>query len=579
MDEVSSRYEMSNSKPIISVKDLSVSFGRTKVVDGVGFDLKPGQTLGIVGESGSGKSMTALSLLRLLPEAATMDAAGIIFYRDGEAIDWSTLSESEMRSFRGKHIGLVFQEPFSALNPTMRCGTQIKEAVDIHLKLSAKEARKYILGLLQRVGIHDPERIYSSYPHQLSGGQMQRVLIALAVSCKPDILIADEPTTALDVTVQKNVLKLFKDLQNEYGCALIFISHDLGVIKEIADDVLVMKDGQIVEKGRVEEIFNSPKEAYTKGLIACRPPLEKKLNKLPTVTGYLDGDPADIKEISLDEQKARLDLLLAQETILRSQGLTVRYPGDKTWWGGVRSYTEAVAPIDIKIFPGETLGLVGESGSGKSSLGRAILKLNPYAQGEIYFNGQRIDDLTPGQMRPLRKKIQIIFQDPYSTLNPKMKVGKAIQEVLYVHGIGGSRSERRDRAVELLEKCGMKADHYERYPHEFSGGQRQRISIARTLAVSPEFIVCDESVSALDVSVQAQILNLLKDLQEEMNLTYLFISHDLSVVKHMSDRIMVMKEGQIVEEGTPEDIFSSPQTDYTRELIRSIPGYKDFFVR
>jgi peptide/nickel transport system ATP-binding protein len=466
----------------------------------------------------------------------------------------------------------------------MKCGKQIKEGIDIHLSMTSAAAFQYIFSILEKVGIKDAERVCNSYPHELSGGQLQRVLIAMSVACHPRIIIADEPTTALDVTVQKSVLQLFRDLKEEFNSSLIFISHDLGVISEIADRVVVMYKGRVMEEGLVSEVFKNPKHPYTRGLLECRPLLNRNVERLPVIEDFMsvkqkgDNDWEVIsKEVGevpevIRKKQAITELSHDPGTILSIKELVVRYPKERSFFSGVKSWTEAVSRVSFDIRKGEILGLVGESGSGKSSLGKAILNLTEIAEGEVFYKDKPIHGLSAKEMRPYRKMLQIIFQDPYSTLNPKMKIGNAITEVLKVHNYKG---DVKERAIELMEKVGLQADYYSRYPFQFSGGQRQRISIARTLAVEPEFIVCDESVSALDVSVQAQILNLLKDLQDEMGLSYLFISHDLSVVKHMSDRIIVMKEGDIVEIGTPDDIYKSPKSEYTRTLIDAIPGQSE----
>lgn len=564
-------------QPILQVENLSVAFGENQVVSEVSFELHSNEVLGIVGESGSGKSVTCLSILKLLPESGRNPSGKITFQDSESKKTWhiDRLSEDEMRHVRGKRISLIFQEPFSALNPIMKCGAQIKEAVDLHLDLQKDAATEYIKGLLQKVGIQEVDRVYNSYPHELSGGQLQRIMIAMAVSCHPDIIIADEPTTALDVTIQKGVLNLFKDLQKEYNCSIIFISHDLGVISEIADRVMVMQKGKVVESGPIDEVFHQPKQAYTQGLIACRPPQDFRIHRLPTVQDYLTGriymDRTRYQKISPIDFQNRIKNVEQSEVIIQTTELQVNYPVKTNFWGKVTESHQAVKPLNLTIHKGETLGVVGESGSGKSSLGKALLNLNPHASGSVLYRGSDIYQLPDSQMRELRKKIQIIFQDPYSTLNPKMKIGHAIKEVLDVHGIGLAK-ERKEKVLELLCICGLESDHYDRYPHEFSGGQRQRISIARTLAVDPEFIVCDESVSALDVSVQAQILNLLKDLQEERDLTYLFISHDLSVIRHMSDHVLVMNDGVVVEQKDAETIFNKPEHSYTQHLFKSIPG-------
>ncbi|MDX1685244.1 MAG: ABC transporter ATP-binding protein [Saprospiraceae bacterium] len=566
---------------ILQVDGLTTSFKDIPAVDDLSFKLKKGETLGIVGESGSGKSVTALSIMGLIRSPGSIEKGRISFNNSGEWQDLTTLGEKEMTKYRGKHIGLIFQEPFSAFNPSYTCGSQIRESLDLHTSMPRKEAIQEVHSILERVGIKDPVRIYRSYPHELSGGQLQRALIAMAIICKPDVIIADEPTTALDVTVQKNVLGLFREIVSELNASMIFISHDLGVISEVADQVLVMYRGRKMEYGSTATIFNDPQSPYTKGLLECRPRLDRSLNRLPVIADFMDVEELGghdwrvIERTASREERQSLqevrtsENVNGSETLLEVERLTVRYPIERNIWGSVRKYLDAVDSVSFDIKRGETVGLVGESGSGKSSIGKALIRLTDFVEGSILYEGRDILPLSQKSMRPLRKKIQMIFQDPYSTLNPRMKIGTAIAEVLKVHGYKGNVQKR---VKELLERVGLTPEVYGRYPHEFSGGQRQRISIARTLAVEPEFIICDESVSALDVSVQAQILNLLKELQADMGLSYLFISHDLSVVKHMSDRILVLKDGKIVEEGEPEKIYISPQHDYTKGLIDAIPG-------
>jgi len=467
---------------------------------------------------------------------------------------------------------MIFQESMSALNPVMRCGEQVAEAIRLHLSKDQSAAKKNVLELFEKVQLPDPERIYSDYPHELSGGQMQRVMIAMAISCSPDLLIADEPTTALDVTVQKSILKLIADLKTKSNSAVLFITHDLGVVAEVADRIAVMYLGKIVEEGPVEQIFKSPKHPYTKSLLACRPPLDRKVRRLPTVADFINADSQYEEEIwdvsSLNKRRAFLEL---QENLLEVQNLGVRFVGKKNWYGKPLDYIEAVKDVSFVLKKGETLGLVGESGSGKTTLSHAILKLTSAYKGKVIFEGKNILELDAEELRLWRKGFQIIFQDPASALNPRMTVGRAIVEPMSVHGIYNSKAERVESALSLLEKVGLKKEHFDRYPHEFSGGQKQRICIARALALKPKFIICDESVSALDVSVQAQVLNLLLDLQEEFELTYIFISHDLSVVQMMSDRILVMNNGEVVEEGYPEDILNAPREPYTQRLIDAIP--------
>ena len=561
---------------ILKVDNLKVYFhdqGKVvKAVDGVSFELKQGKNLGIVGESGSGKSITSLSIIGLLPsKKAVIEAGEIIYCADDRCIQLNGLDEAAYTKYRGNKISMIFQEPMTSLNPSMKCGKQVAEALLLHRTRDKREAKQITIDLFERVKLPEPERIYNSYPHQLSGGQIQRVMIAMAISCNPDILIADEPTTALDVTVQKEVIALLKEIQKEYNMSIIFISHDLGVIKEISDDVAVMYKGKIVEYGTVDQIFNHAEHPYTKGLIACRPPLYYKLDRLPTISDFIDNKNMNLS--SYVEQH-KIDYLAKEnitESILEVKNLSTWYPKKKNWLGKVQMYTKALNDVSFRVGNGECLGLVGESGCGKSTLSKTIMRLvNPTA-GEVIFKGDNILNYKTAKLRELRKSLQIIFQDPYSSLNPRLTVGYSISEPMKVHGIYSDKKQRKEKTIELMETVGLQSDHYSRYPHEFSGGQRQRIVIARTLAVEPEFIICDECVSALDVSVQAQIINLLIDLQDKLGLSYIFISHDMAIVQFISDRIMVMKEGKIIEEGMAESIIQSPEQEYTRRLIEAIP--------
>ena len=563
-------------KPLLQIEDLVTEFrsdGAYKpAVKGVSFFVGRGETVGVVGESGSGKSVTSLSIMRLIQEPPGRISNGRILFHDsnGDPTDLLSLPRGRMRNYRGNKIGMIFQEPMTSLNPVFTCGDQVMEALLEHRTKNKKEAKRLTLELFEKVKLPRPEAIFKSYPHQISGGQKQRVMIAMAISCKPDLLIADEPTTALDVTVQKTILDLIKELQEEMGMGVIFITHDLGVVADIADKVVVMYRGEVVETGDTEAIFNSPEHPYTKGLLACRPPLDHRVTKLPTVKDFLDGVEEDRRE-DPSRREAHIRALCAQDSMIRVRDLRTWFPANKSFWGKPLDWVKAVDGVSFDVFPGETLGLVGESGCGKTTLGRTILQLQDAHSGSVTYAGRELIGLSKAEMRPLRKDLQIIFQDPYSSLNPRMTIGKAIQEPMEVHGLHGRRS-RKDKVIELLEKVGLNAEHYQRYPHEFSGGQRQRIGIARALAVEPRFIVCDESVSALDVSVQAQVLNLLNDLKHEFGLTYIFISHDLSVVKHMSDRMIVMNNGLIEEYGDAEKIYADPVSEYTRELIEAIPG-------
>ena len=549
---------------ILEVNNLKISFssdeGENTVVHEISFQLNKGEILGIVGESGSGKSVTSLSVMRLIQSPGKIDG-GEIFLRTKNNVEQNLLaiSEKEMQKVRGNEVAMIFQEPMTSLNPVFTCGAQVIEAILLHKKISKSEARKQVLALFEKVLLPDPNRIYKSYPHQLSGGQKQRVMIAMAMSCNPSILIADEPTTALDVTVQAAILQLMKRLQREENASIVFITHDLGVIAEIADRVAVMYRGKIVETGTVNEIFSSPKHPYTKSLLACRPPLQKRLKRLPVVSDFMSEDangnliekkysPSDI-EIAELEWKKLSEEKIQKPPVLQLKNVCKYYPVKHGIFSFSKEVVKAVDDISFDVHPGETLGLVGESGCGKTTLGRTILQLIRPTSGEIIFEGKNLAPLAEKELRPIRKNLQIIFQDPYSSLNPRMTIGDAIMEPMKVHHLHGNNSSRKEKTIELLSKVQMKPEHFNRYPHEFSGGQRQRICIARALALEPRFIICDESVSALDVSVQAQVLNLLKDLQKDFGLTYIFISHDLSVVKFMSDRMVVMNKGRIEEMG------------------------------
>ena len=559
-----------------------------KAVDGLDLELKRGETLGIVGESGSGKSVSSLSIMRLIERPGKIEEGSIHYFnKDDSSIDLLQLSEKEMQSYRGSKIAMIFQEPMSSLNPSYKCGNQITEAIRLHLKLDKADAKTKTLELFNKVKLPEPERIFNAYPHQLSGGQLQRVMIAMALSCGPDIIIADEPTTALDVTVQKSIIQLLKDFSKEDGTSVIFISHDLGVISEIADRVIVMYKGKVMERGSIQDMFEKPQHPYTKSLLACRPPLDLKLDRLPVVSDFMEviesGDSIEIKEIvnGFDESAHILNdafilnrntTIQAQKPLLSVQQLNTWYPKKKNFFGKPVAFLKAVNDVSFDVYPGETLGLVGESGCGKSTLGRTLVKLVQAQSGKAIYKGHDLISMSQQEMKPWRKEIQIIFQDPYSSLNPRMSIGKAILEPMQVHKLYDNEKQRKEKVIDLLETVNLEADHYGRFPHEFSGGQRQRISIARTLALNPKFIICDECVSALDVSVQAQVLNLLLDLRSKLNLTYIFISHDLSVVKFISDRIMVMQEGKIVELGNAEDVYRRPKEAYTKTLINAIPG-------
>ncbi|OCX53449.1 ABC transporter ATP-binding protein [Mucilaginibacter sp. PPCGB 2223] len=571
---------------MLTVNNLKVEFktenGLFEAVKGVSFKLAKGEVIGIVGESGSGKSVTSLAIMRLL-ETSVSQVKGEILLDEANLLK---LPENEMQLIRGNRIGMIFQEPMTSLNPVLTCGFQVAEAIKRHRRLNNTEARERALALFKEVQLPRPESIFDSYPHEISGGQKQRVMIAMALSCDPEILIADEPTTALDVTVQKTIIELLLRLKTERNMSLIFISHDLGVISEIADRVIVMYKGNVVEQAGITEIFNNPQHPYTKGLLACRPSPAYQLKKLPVLSDFLkldeqgnmQGSGLSIEELrkqltysdkEIDDRKQQL---YSRQPILKVQNLCTWYPAGGGFLQKAKEMIKAVNDVSFEVYPGETLGLVGESGCGKTTLGRSILRLVEPTSGNVVFESTELQSLKTEEMRRIRRDIQIIFQDPYSSLNPRLAVGESIMEPLQVHGLYHNNTQRKQRVIELLERVNLTAAHFNRYPYEFSGGQRQRIVIARAIALQPKFIICDESVSALDVSVQAQVLNLLRELQQELNLTYIFISHDLSVIKHISDRILVMNKGVIEESGTPEQIYYQPQNAYTQKLIASIPG-------
>ncbi|MGB1216557.1 MAG: ABC transporter ATP-binding protein [Saprospiraceae bacterium] len=582
-------------KKLLEVINLETHFsteeGLVKAVDNISFTLYRGETVGIVGESGSGKSVTSLSAMRLIPMPPGKIAGGQILYypKDGEVVDLVKISERKMREIRGNELAMIFQEPMTSLNPVFRCGDQVTEAITLHQQVSKAEAKEITLKLFEKVQLPNPDRIFNAYPHQLSGGQKQRVMIAMALSCNPNILIADEPTTALDVTVQKTILELMDNLKEEIEASIIFITHDLGVIAEIADRVIVMYKGKIVEQGDVISIFKNPKHPYTKGLLACRPPLDYRMSRLPIVSDFMDVEfdkegnrTITEKEASLEKVVesvkikpeatiARMENLKKKEPLLQVRNLKTWFSTKKNLFGKTTNWVKAVDDVSFDVYPGETLGLVGESGCGKTTLGRTLLRLAPAKGGQVLYKGRDILTLAEKEMKALRRDVQIIFQDPYSSLNPRMTIGNAIMEPMRIHGILNNDEERKAKVIELLETVSLEARHFTRYPHEFSGGQRQRICIARALAMEPQFIICDESVSALDVSVQAQVLNLLMELRAKYDFTYIFISHDLSVVKFMSDRMIVMNKGKIEEQGIADEIYANPQTSYTQKLISAIP--------
>lgn len=615
---------------VLDVRNLQVEFQtyekRVLAVDGIDFQLKRGQTLGIVGESGSGKSVTSLAVMGLVPPPGQI--RGEIYFRESkdgaELMNLVGLSADEKRFYRGGKMAMIFQEPMSSLNPVYTCGFQLTEAILQHQNVSQAEARRQAIAGLQEVKLlpsdqelkqtyledfrkENPSQplprekeinhqinssklaILERYPHELSGGQLQRVMIAMAISCNPEVLIADEPTTALDVTVQATILDLLRELRDKRGMSMIFITHDLGVIAEIADTVAVMYQGKIVESGDVWQIFSNPQHPYTKGLLACRPQLKGHQQYLPTVSDFMEVITTETGELVIQEKPADAALGIRewglgtekdrqlspipshQSPLVAVRNLRVGFP-ERGVFGRAKRYIWAVNDVSFEVYPGETLGLVGESGCGKSTLARTLLRLIEPMSGEVLFEGKNVNYLKGNDLRQLRREMQIVFQNPFSSLDPRFKIGEAVMEPLLIHDKVASTKARRDRAAYLLERVGLDPKWMNRYPHEFSGGQRQRVCIARALALNPKFIICDESVSALDVSVQAQVLNLLKELQGDFGLTYIFISHDLSVVKFMSDRIMVMNRGKIEEIGSAESIYREPTKDYTRQLIASIPS-------
>ncbi|GAC1377231.1 MAG: dipeptide ABC transporter ATP-binding protein [Hymenobacter sp.] len=618
-------------KPLLTVSNLTIDFqshrGNVRAVDNVSFELHRGETLASVGESGSGKSVTSLALLGLIAMPPGRVASGQAIFQSSTLgqTDLLKLSETDLRQVRGNDIGMIFQEPMTSLNPVYTCGSQVVEALRLHTDLSGKEAKQRTIELFTEAQLPRPKAIFDSYPHEISGGQKQRVMIAMAMACRPALLIADEPTTALDVTVQARMLRLIDDLRRQHNTAVLFITHDLGVVAEIADRILVMYRGRVVEQGKVLDIFSNPQHPYTKGLLACRPRLSVGEKRLPVVADFMAEDasgqlfaqrapvlslPDEVLAESLPEVEARqlLDKTESAKTfpvehgqtaaisrptaapqaaiasegapasttgrgepLLQVQHLQVYFPLRKGFFRRATDFVRAVDDVSFTLYPGETIGLVGESGCGKTTLGRALLRLTEPTAGSILFEGTDLAKLSSGDLRRRRRDLQLVFQDPYAALNPMLTVGEAIWEPMRVHNVGGPRPQQKARVLELLRTVGLRDEHFQRYPHEFSGGQRQRICIARALALQPKLIVCDESVSALDVSVQAQVLNLLNDLKREFGITYLFITHDLSVARFMSDRLLVMHQGRIVESGPAGAIYAQPQHEYTQGLLAAIP--------
>ena len=580
-----------NHHLLLDIEGLNIRFpstaGPVNAVQNLSLQLHSGETLGIVGESGSGKSVTGLSIMGLLPEAEVTGTLN--FHRKNaekqsapdsspalsEPTNLLRLTSKQMYPIRGAEIAMIFQEPMTSLNPVLRCGDQVVEAIRLHQPLSYAAAKARALALFDRVKLSDNKRIFRAFPHELSGGQKQRVMIAMAMSGQPALLIADEPTTALDVTVQKAILDLMREWREEAGLSMLFISHDLGVIAEIADRVAVMQQGDIVETGPVDQILRRPEHPYTKGLVACRPSLRHKLHRLPTIADFFEKESFAARVITAKETERRHTDLYAHTPLVKALNLSFRYPAKKNVLGFPTAWLNAVDQLSFDIFPGEVFGLAGESGCGKTTLGRIIGHLLPPYSGELWYRGLPVSTMNAGNLQPLRREIQLVFQDPYASLNPRMTIGQALLEPLIAHRLYANDRQRKEKIAELLEIVGLEADHARRYPREFSGGQRQRICLARSLSLQPKLLICDEIVSALDVSVQATVLNLLMDLQQQFGLTSLFISHDLSVIKQMCDRVLVMNQGRLEEIGYPDQLYEQPASAYVRNLIGAIPGQPD----
>ncbi|MFZ1305559.1 MAG: ABC transporter ATP-binding protein [Ferruginibacter sp.] len=583
--------------PLLSIKNLSIRFNQdgisSKAVSNNSFDITAGELVAIVGESGSGKSVTALSVLQLLPKEAIVSGKVLFFEAEGQPVDLLKLSHKKINSIRGNKIAMIFQEPMTSLNPVFTCGYQVMEAIQLHQKVNKQTARQKTIELFEKVKLPEPENLLSRYPHELSGGQKQRVMIAMAMSCNPSILIADEPTTALDVTVQKTILELIRSLQGQNNMGVIFITHDLGVVADIADKILVMHKGEIVEQGTAKDILHAPQHPYTKALLACRPAGQPKGKRLPVVSDFMGALQATSYKPQEGEHVAGRQLPTGPcgqttnhqpqieqseipktfgATILEIKNLSVHFPLKKNLFGKPADFFKAVDDVSFTVQQGDIVGLVGESGCGKTTLGRSIIQLIKPTSGEILLGGKDLTQTNKEVLRNMRKDLQIVFQDPYGSLNPRITIGDAILEPLKVHSVLPGNKQRKEKVMELLEKVSLDTSHFNRYPHQFSGGQRQRICIARALALNPSFLIFDESVSALDVSVQAQVLNLLNDLQKEFGFTAIFISHDLSVVHYICNRILVMYKGKIVEEGTADQVFYHPKNEYTQNLVNSIPG-------
>ena len=558
-----------NKNSLLNVNALHISFfsngEENNVVKNCDFAINKNEIVAIVGESGSGKSVTSLAVMDLLPKSISKVSGSIYF--DNEELIGKT--EKEMQLIRGKDISMIFQEPMSALNPSMRCGKQVLEILKQHTNNGSPQLRNEVIALFEKVQLPNPERIYKAYPHEISGGQKQRVMIAMAIACRPKLLIADEPTTALDVTVQKSILELLKTLQKETGMSILFISHDLALVSEFTDKIIVMYRGEIVESGKTSSVFKNPTHNYTKALIGARPNMGVRLKRLPTIKDFMDKTP-EYQILTSSQREQHHKHIYNQKPLLEVVDVEKTYTS-YTGFMNKRSTFKAVNGVSFKVYQGETLGLVGESGCGKSTLGNAILQLDKATSGSIKFKGMNITDIGSKSLRRLRKDIQIIFQDPFASLNPRLQVGRAIQEPMRVHNIGKSYKGRKAMVIDILKNVGLEPSDYFKYPHEFSGGQRQRIGIARTIAVRPKIIICDESVSALDISVQAQVLNLLNELKEKFKFTYIFISHDLAVVKYMSDQLLVMNHGKIEEIGDADVIYANPKSMYTKKLIDAIP--------